>query len=104
MSREIKLSGSEISALKAIGLNGTQVYGKQLLDRMSDAEHLEFLETLIDLIDRGFVLANRVNIRTIEEVEKSLFRVSPTYSRDLRDAMNPDRRRTEARDRRDRRG
>jgi hypothetical protein len=104
MPREIKLSGGEITALKAIGLSGTQVFGKLLLDKISDAEQIEFLDTLTGLIDQGYVLSNRVNIRTIDEVEKSFFRVSPAHARDLRDAVNPARARNEARSRRDRRG
>ena len=104
MPREIKLSGGEISLLKAIGLSGTQVFGKLLLDKISDAEQVEFLDTLVGLIDQGYVLSNRVNIRTIDEVEKSFFRVSPAHARDLRDAVNPSRKRNEDRGRRDRRG
>ena len=102
MPREIKLSGSEISVLKAIGLSGTQLLGKHLLGKIADAEQVEFLETLTGLIDQGYVLSNKVNIRRIEDVETTFFRVSPTYARDLRDAMNPARRRNQ--DRRERRG
>jgi hypothetical protein len=104
MPREIKLSGSEISVLKAIGTSGTQVFGKLLLGKFGDAEHAEFLDTLTGLIDQGYVLSNKVNIRRIEEVETAFFRVSPAYSRDLRDAMNPARKRNEERTRRQRRG
>ena len=106
MPREIKLSGGEISALKAIGLSGTQVFGKLLLGKIPEAEHGEFLLTLVDLIDQGYVLSNRVNIRKLEEVETSFFRVSPAYSRDLRDAVNPSRKRAQERSaaKRERRG
>lgn len=104
MPREIHLSGGEISVLKSIGLNGTQVYGKQLLDTVEDVEKTEFLETLTELIDRGYVLSNKVNIRKFEDIERAFFRVSPTYSRDLRDAINPSRERDRGRGRRERRG
>ena len=104
MPREIKLSGSEISVLKAIGTSGTQVYGKLLLGKIAEGEKPEFLETLTGLIDQGYVLSNKVNLRKLEEVETAFFRVSPAYARDLRDAMNPARRRNENRARRDRRG
>ena len=103
MPREIKLSGGEISALKAIGLSGTPVFGKLLLGKIPDAEHPEFLLTLIDLIDQGYVISNRVNIRHLVEVETSFFRVAPTYSRDLRDALNPSRKRNQDRAKRERR-
>ena len=103
MPREIKLSGSEISVLKTIGLSGTQIFGKLLLGKISDAEQTEFLETLTGLIDQGYVLSNKVNIRRIEEVETAFFRVSPAYARDLRGAMNPARKRNEERARHQRR-
>ena len=89
MGREIKLDGGEISLLKKIGLSGTQVYGKLLLDRIEEMENAEFLDTLTGLIDQGYVLANKVNIRTMEEVEKAFFRVNAAYAKDLRDAVNP---------------
>ena len=56
MGREIKLDGGEISLLKKIGLSGTQVYGKLLLDRIEEMENAEFLDTLTGLIDQGYVL------------------------------------------------
>ena len=104
MPREIKLSGSEISVLKAIGTSGTQIYGKLLFGKVADGEKTEFLETLTDLVDQGYVLSNKVNVRTMQDAETSFFRVSPAHTRDLRDAMNPARKRNEARTRRDRRG
>lgn len=103
MPREIHLSGGEISVLKSIGLSGTQVHGNQLLDMVEDVEKTEFLETLTGLIERGYVLSNKVNIRTLEDVERAFFRASPTYSRDLRDAINPSRDRDQGRGRRERR-
>jgi hypothetical protein len=104
MAHDIKLSGGEISVLKAIGMSGTQVFGKLLLDKIPDAEHVEFLETLTDLIAQGYVISNRVNIRKLEEVETSFFRVSPAHAKDLRGAVNPARKRAQERNKRERRG
>jgi hypothetical protein len=103
MGREIKLDGGEISLLKKIGLSGTQVYGKMLIDRVEGMENAEFLDTLTSLIDQGYVLSNKVNIRLIEDVEKAFFRVNASYSKDLRDAVNPGRRRDQERGKRQRR-
>ena len=103
MSREINLSGSEITVLKAIGTGGNQVYGRLLMSRISDVEKAEFVETLRDLISMGYVMSNRVNIRSVQDVEISFFRVSPTHARELRGAMNPSRTREESRARRQRR-
>ena len=103
MSRDIKLSGGEISVLKLIGLSGSPVYGKLLLDKLEAAEKGEFLETLSDLISLGYVLSSKVNVRAIEDIERSFFRVSPVHSRDLRDAVNPSKSRDKDRARRQRR-
>jgi hypothetical protein len=103
MPREIKLSGGEISVLKAIGTSGTQVFGQLLLGKIEDAERTEFLDTLVGLIDQGYVVSSKVNIRRIEDVETAFFRVAPAFARDLRDAMNPSRKRNEERARRQRR-
>jgi hypothetical protein len=93
MGREIKLDGGEISLLKKIGLSGSPLMGKLLLDRIEEMETGEFLDTLCGLIDLGYVVSNKVNIRLMEDVEKAFFRVNPTYSKDLQDAVNPSRRR-----------
>jgi hypothetical protein len=103
MGREIKLDGGEISLLKKIGLSGTQVYGKMLIDRVEGMETAEVLETLTGLIDQGYVLSNKVNIRLIEDAEKAFFRVNAAYAKDLREAVNPGRRRQQERSTRQRR-
>lgn len=103
MGREIKLDGGEISILKKIGLSGAQLYGKLLIDRIEEMETGEFLDTLCGLIDQGYVLSNKVNIRLMVDVEKALFRVNPVYGKDLQDAVNPARRRERERSERLRR-
>lgn len=100
MGREIKLDGGEISLLKKIGLSGTQLNGKQLIDRIEEMETGEFLDTLCGLLDQGYVLSNKVNIRLMEDVEKAFFRTNPAYSKDLQDAVNPSRRRERERSQR----
>jgi hypothetical protein len=103
MGREIRLDGGEISLLKKIGLSGTQVYGKMLIDRVEGMENAEFLDTLTSLIDQGYVLSNKVNVRSIEDAERAFFRVNASYAKDLREAVNPGRRRDEERGKRQRR-
>lgn len=103
MAREIILDGGEISLLKKIGLSGAQVYGKMLVDRVEGMETQEFLDTLVGLIDQGFILTNKVNIRLIEDVERAFFRVNAAYAKDLRDAVNPGRKRDRERAQRQRR-
>lgn len=103
MGREIKLDGGEITILKKIGLSGSPLYGKLLLDRIEEMEKGEFLDTLSGLLDLNYVLSNKVNIRRMEDVEKAFFRVNPAYSKDLQDAVNPSRKRERERAERQRR-
>jgi hypothetical protein len=102
VQREIKLDGGEVSILKTLGLGGSPMFGKLLLERI-EMEKAEFLDTLSGLIALGYVLSNRVNVLKIEDVENAFFRVNPSYARDLRDAMRGGKRREEERTRRHRR-
>jgi hypothetical protein len=79
------------------------MYGKLLVDQLEDSETAQFLETLIGLIDQGYVISNKVNIRLIEDAERAFFRVNPVYATDLRDAVNPSRKRERERTQRRRR-
>jgi len=100
MRREINLSGGEITFLKTMGLSGAPTFGKVLIEQIGEMETAEFLDELNGLIQLGYVLSDKVNLRTMESVERSVFRVNPSYARDLRDAIQPGRRREQTRRRR----
>jgi hypothetical protein len=100
MRRELNLSGGEIMLLKTMGLSGAAVFGKLLVERVGDMETAEFLDTLEGLISLGYVLSDKVNLRTMEDVERAVFRVNASYARELRDAIRPGRRREQERRRR----
>ena len=104
MRREINLNGGEISILKTLGLTGTSMPGKLLKERIGDLETAEFLDELNGLIMLGYVLSSKVNISSMEELERSFFRVNASYARDLRDAITPGRKREDRSRRRRRRG
>jgi hypothetical protein len=104
VGHEIHLNGGEITILKAIGITGTAVGGKFLLDRIEEVEAGEFIDTLEGLVAMGYILATKVNIRTLEDVERASFRVNPSYAHDLKDALDPNRRREADKQRRRRRG
>jgi hypothetical protein len=103
MGREIRLDGGEISILKKIGLSGSPLFGKLLVDRIEEMETGEFLDTLAGLIDQGYVVSNKVNVRVMADVEKAFFRVNPAHSKELQDAVNPSRKRERERSERLRR-
>lgn len=100
---EIKLSGGEITMLKALGLSGSPLYGKLFIDRMKEMGSSEFLDTLSGLMATGYVLSNKVNVVKLEEAERASFRVDSAYAKDLRDAMRPGGRKGAERERRRRR-
>ena len=77
--------------------------GKFLLDRIEDVEAGEFIDTLDGLLAMGYLVATKVNIKTLEDVERTSFRVNPSYVHDLKDALDPNRRREAAKQRRRRR-
>jgi hypothetical protein len=76
-----------------LGLSGTPTYGKLLIEKIGEMEAAEFLDELDGLISLGYVLSDKVNVRTMEDVERTLFRVNPSYARELKDAIHPGRRR-----------
>jgi hypothetical protein len=97
MHREINLDGGEITILKTLGLSGAQMSGKNLIEKSGEMETAEFLDTLSGLMALGYVLADKVNVRLLEDVERASFRVNPSYSRDLKGALQPGRRREDER-------
>jgi hypothetical protein len=103
VKREINLGGGEITILKTIGLSGTPIYGKLLLERIGEVETAEFIDTLDGLLTSGYVLSSKVTVRTMEEIERAFFRVNSSYAHDLRDAIRPGKRREDDRGRRRRR-
>jgi hypothetical protein len=104
VSREINLSGGEITLLKTLGLSGAAMPGSALLERMAELEAGELIDTLDGLLTMGYVLANRVNIRTAEDVGRAMFRVNQSYARELREALHPGHRGSHEQRRRRRRG
>ena len=100
MHREINLSGGDITLLKTLGLSGAPTYGKLLVEKIGEMEQAEFLDELNGLISLGYVLSDKVNVRTMEDVERAVFRVNASYARDLKDALHPGRHREHERRRR----
>ena len=100
MAREINLNGGEITLLKTMGLSGSPIFGRLLIEHMGEMEPAEFLDELSGLMSLGYVLADKVNVRTMQDVERTVFRVNASYARDLRDAIQPGRRREQQRRRR----
>ena len=89
VGHEIRLSGGEITLLKALGLSGTPMQGRLLLARLGEVEEREFLDTLDGLMKMDYVLGSKVNVTKMEDVERTIFRVNSIHAGDLRDAIRP---------------
>lgn len=103
MAREIKLDGGEISVLKAIGLSGSPSLGRGLVERSQGMETAEFLDTLNGLLSLGYVISNKVNVRSLDDIKSASFRVNPAHAQELRTALHPGRNRDQRQERRRRR-
>ena len=102
MSREISLSGGDISVIKALGLTGGAMNGTKLLEQLGNMECAELIDTLDGLMMFDYVVSDVEQLRRREDLERANFKVNSTHLRDLREAMNPQRK--EAAPRRQRRG
>lgn len=85
----INLDGGEISVIKALGTGGGDTSGKVLLERVSDLEVAELIDTLRGLVSQGFVTTDKDSFHSKEELEKANFHVNSGYARELRDAIDP---------------
>ncbi len=100
---EINLSGSEITVLKTMGLNGSQVMGEVLLSRVQGLEEAELLDVLQGLMAVGYVLGSKDNIRKVDEMLNVTFRVNSAYMKMLHSALDPRARQMQNKPRRRRR-
>ena len=101
--RDIHLSGGDISILKVLGLRGAPVQGKTLAEHSGGMETAELVDAINGLITMGYVLSGKSRFYSMEDVERSTFRVNPSYAHDLQEAVQPGRRREQHERRRRRR-
>jgi len=99
---EINLDGGEKDIIKAIGLSGNNIPGKQVLERANGMDEAEFVATLRGLLMMGYILADKQSFHNFEDVEHAEFHVNSGYARDLKEAMDP-RLRRERKEKRNRR-
>ncbi len=102
---EINLDGGEKEIVKAIGIGGSPISGKQLLECVNDMDEAEFVSTLRGLLMTGYVLADKQSFHDFDDIQHAEFRVNAGYARDLKEALDPrlKRERKEQRNRRVRR-
>jgi len=86
---DINLDGGEISIIKALGLSGSGMNGEQLLEKVGDLEEAELMDTLKGLIVMGYVDSDRNSFHTVEDLKRVEFRVNSGYSKELKEALDP---------------
>ena len=90
MAREINLDGSEVTILKAIGIGGGEVSGEALLNKIPNQSSNELASVLKDLVMLGYIEADKSSFHNDDDFKKTNFHVNPGYSKDLRDALDPE--------------
>jgi len=88
---DIHLDGGEVTVLKAMGLGGTSIDGETLIERIRGLESAELLDTLRGLIMLGYVNSDKRSLHDLHDVEIANFHVNSGYSRELREAIDPRR-------------
>ena len=89
MSREISLSGGDISVVKALGISGGQVSGKTLMERLGHMEAAEILDTLDTLMTLDYVQCDLESLRSVDDLKEAKFNVNTAMMRDIREALTP---------------
>src|SRR5205807_1885321 len=87
--RELNLDGGEVSIIKAIGLSGTEVTGEELMRRCPELVGAEVVDTLKGLMMLGYVVSDSGSFHDEEDLLHITFRVNSGYSKELREALNP---------------
>ncbi len=97
--REIQLDGGEVTIIKALGVGASQeVNGEDLLAKVSsEFVPADLIDTVKDLIMVGYVEADKSSFYNLDEFKSVHFRVNPGYSKDLREALNPQRQKPKSR-------
>ena len=89
MSREISLSGGDISVIKALGISGGLVSGKTLMERLGHMEAAEILDTLDTLMTLDYVQSDLERLRSVDDLKEAKFNVNTAMMRDIREAITP---------------
>lgn len=89
MGHDINLDGGEISVIKALGVHGTELSGDELLGKLPGIVPAELIDTLKGLIMQGYVESDRRSVYNEEDLKIANFNVNSGYSRELKEALDP---------------
>ena len=83
MAREICLSGGDVSVIKALGLSGSQMSGRNLIGRLAAMDGAEIVDTLSGLVQMDYVLCDVDKLRSVSDMEEAKFSINTAMLRDL---------------------
>jgi len=87
--REINLDGGEVSVIKALGFSG-ETTGEDLMTKLGgELLVAELIDTLKGLMAIGYVEADKSGFYKEDDLKVVHFQVNSGYSKDLREALNP---------------
>ena len=69
-----------MSVIKAMGLSGTQINGKALLDRLPAMESAELVDSLGGLMALDYVLCDMERLRTGDDLRDANFSVNTRHA------------------------
>src|SRR4051812_34311025 len=89
MAREINLDGGEVMIVKTLGLGGGETSGETLLEKIPSMDPYELADVLKGLLMMGYIDCDKSSFYSAEELKAAYFQVNPGYSRELRQALDP---------------
>ena len=92
MGRDLNLDGGEVSVIKALGTGGSGISGDELLKRVPELVGPELIDVLQGLMMMGYVIADKQSFYNMEELSGVHFHVNSGYSKELKEALDPNTR------------
>jgi hypothetical protein len=87
---KINLDGGEITIIRALGLSGTPMSGRDLKGRVGGVSDQNLTETLKTMIVLGYITATP-DLDLVENLDKVTFAVNSGYARELKEALEPEK-------------
>jgi hypothetical protein len=89
MAREINLDGGEMLVIKALGVRGGEISGEVLLEKIPSMDANALIDVLKSLMMMGYIDGDKSSFYSAEELKGIHFQVNSGYSRELKEALDP---------------
>ena len=87
---KINLDGGEITIIRALGVSGAPMAGRDLKGHVGGVSDQNLAETLKTMIALGYITAIP-DLDLAEDFDKVTFAVNSGYARDLKEALEPEK-------------